>query len=153
MVEDREAPRANVPAAPKELLISKHPRANGVICVVLAVLLAGASAVCFWPSTVAGALTGPAVASFLLALVTVFIAVLAFRLGRQSSAAHSILGPLRLLGILAVAVGVAGVALGFIFGATTGSIVAVGAGVGLVVVSIVVAAQAALVYGAATSRS
>jgi hypothetical protein len=137
-------------ARPRELLTSKYPALNGGICIILATAFVGASADFFWLSRSASALVGPGVASLLLAVLSVLIAILALRLARRPSTGSSLPGRLRLFGILAFVVGTAGAACGLVFGGVTGSIPAVGAGVGVLIVSIVVAAQAAAVYGAAT---
>ena len=152
MAENRDAVSENVPKPSTELFISKHPRANGVICVILALVLAGASVVCLSLSGSATALLGPGLACVLLALLSALIAVLAFQLARRPSGALALLGPLRLFAIFTFVFGVAGAALGMTFGAIAGAPLAVGAGVGTFLVSLIVVTQGALIYGAATAR-
>ena len=137
----------------KEQLRSTRPRVNAVLCVILAVLLAGLSVLEFWYSTTAVAIVGPALATIILAILSALIALLAFRVARSESGNLPLAGPLQLFTILTIVVGVVGAALGFILGAITVSYIAVFAGVLVFALSITLAIQGALVYGAAKFRA
>jgi hypothetical protein len=130
-----------------------RPRVTGVVCVILAVILAAIGALLLWAGSSDGALLGPALAALALAAVCLAIAVLAFRLaGGGSGTPGTGRGP-QLLAILAFAIGTVGAALGIILGVTQSSYPAIGAGAGVLLASITVALQGALVYGATTHRA
>lgn len=153
MAADRRSVTASSSSSAEEPARTTKPGVTGVVCIVLAVLLAGLAALWFWASSTDTALVGPASATVVLALLCALIGIISFQVARRNSGASPLTGPLLLFTILAFVSGVAGAVLGIAVGAAQGSVVAIGAGVGVFVASLIVAVQGVLVHGAARHRA
>lgn len=130
---------------------SKNPRSNGVISVVLGVALAAAASLLlgFWAFTGDASLAAPAATLFVLALLGMVIAVLAFRVGAEPASKASLARPLQVTTILVFVVGVGGAVLSAVLAAMVGSFATIGLAVGIGFVAFTVALQGAMVYGTA----
>lgn len=145
---------ANPASAPKaqrstDPLRTTRPRLNGIASLVVAAILAALAALAFWMSASDRALIGPASAMALLAVSSVLIALMAFRVADHAAASRPLVRPLRLVTILTVVIGLAGAVSGMLLGVVGGSIAAIGLGVIVFIASLPVALHGALVHGAA----
>jgi predicted Abi (CAAX) family protease len=141
------------PAAPKEPMRSTRPRVNGVLCIIVAVFLLACSGLEFWFVPTNPVVLGPALPALILAIISIVMAVLAFRVARSETGNLPLAKPLQIVTILAVVVGVIGIALGFILGVPTVSAIAMGAGVIDLGFTFTLATQGSLIYGAARYRA
>jgi hypothetical protein len=130
-----------------------RPRVTAAVCLVMAVLLLALAVLLIWASAVLDpALVGPAAATVVLASLCALIAVLAFQVAGRESGALPFAAPLLLFAVLSLAVGLAGAVTGGVIGALRGSTTAIGVSAFVLIASVFVALQGALVHGAARVR-